>query len=54
MGLRNLGTALAVAIAVAIAASTGAAAQLKVGFVYVGPIGDHGPCTNQLRSSIAT
>ncbi len=42
MGLRKLGTALAVATAVAIAASTGAAAQLKVGFVYVGPIGDHG------------
>ncbi len=42
MGLRKLGTALAVAAAVAIAASTGAVAQLKVGFVYVGPIGDHG------------
>ncbi len=42
MGLRKLGTALAVATAVAIAASTGAAAPLKVGFVYVGPIGDHG------------
>ena len=42
MGLRNLGTALAVACAVAVAASTGAVAQLKVGFVYVGPIGDHG------------
>ena len=42
MGFRKLGTALAVATAAAIAASTGSAAQLKVGFVYVGPIGDHG------------
>ena len=42
MGLRKLGAALAAATVVAIAASTGAMAQLKVGFVYVGPIGDHG------------
>ena len=42
MGLRKLGAALAVASAVAVAASTGAVAQLKIGFVYVGPIGDHG------------
>ena len=42
MGLRKLGAALAVASAVAIVASTSAVAQLKVGFIYVGPISDHG------------
>ena len=42
MGLRKLGAALAVASAVAVVASTGAVAQLKVGFIYVGPISDHG------------
>jgi len=42
MGIRKIGAALAVAAAVGVAASTGAVAQLKVGFVYVGPIGDHG------------
>ena len=42
MGLKRLGAVLAVTTALAVVASTGAVAQLKVGFVYVGPISDHG------------
>ena len=42
MGLGKFSAAIAVAAAMAVGASTGAVAQLKVGFVYVGPIGDHG------------
>ena len=42
MGLKNLGAALALASAAAIVASSSAVAQLKVGFIYVGPISDHG------------
>ncbi len=42
MGLRKLTTALALGAALCLAGGGGALAQLKIGFVYVGPIGDHG------------
>ncbi len=43
MGLGRIATALAVAVVMAAGTLSGAAAApLKVGFVYVGPVGDHG------------